>query len=156
MALNFDNWDSLNQYGWNPQYNPLSPASDQLAFFANQLSDTNGLNPLDNFLSLNNNFASVPATPTGNSIWSKLADPNGMGGMLLGAGKALTGLITGMQQYGIAKDTLKENKRQFQLNYDAQKSLTNAEMEDRARRRYQERPDLAQDPSSYMDRWGIK
>lgn len=99
------------------------------------------------------------------SAWQRLTgyvDPatdkqvTGWGGLALGGASFLTNAYLGMQQYGIAKDTLEQNKRQFKLNYDAQRSMTNSALEDRQRRRMQERPDLAMPVADYMAKWGIK
>ena len=60
---------------------------------------------------------------------------DGWGGMALGVGQAGLGAFLGMKQYGLAKQTLEQNKRQFQLNYDAQKQTTNTRLEDRQRAR---------------------
>ena len=40
-----------------------------------------------------------------------------------------------MQMYGIAKDTLENNKAQFAQNYAAQRTTTNNALEDRQRSR---------------------
>lgn len=57
-------------------------------------------------------------------------DP-GWGGMALGAASGLASAYMGMQQYGLARDTLNQHKAEYAANYDAQKRTTNASMEDR-------------------------
>ena len=57
-------------------------------------------------------------------------DP-GWGGMALGVGNGLASAYMGMQQYGLARDTLNQHKAEYAANYDAQKRTTNAAMEDR-------------------------
>ena len=57
-------------------------------------------------------------------------DP-GWGGMALGVGNGLASAYMGMQQYGLARDTLNQHKAEYAANYDAQKRTTNASMEDR-------------------------
>lgn len=80
----------------------------------------------------------------------------GWGGLALGAGQGLMNAFLGMQQYGLAKKTLEENKRQFQLNYDAQRTTTNAALEDRQRARLAANPSAYESLSSYMDKNRIK
>jgi hypothetical protein len=60
---------------------------------------------------------------------------NGWGGLALGAASGIANTFMGMKQYGMAKDALKENKRQFNLNYGAQRDTMNTRMEDRQRAR---------------------
>lgn len=94
-----------------------------------------------------------------NFLGKTLADGTkvqGWGGMALGAGQGLLNAFMGMQQYGLAKKTLEENKRQFQLNYDAQKTTTNAALEDRQRARLAANPGAYESLSSYMDKNRIK
>ena len=55
----------------------------------------------------------------------------GWGGMALGVGNGLASAYMGMQQYGLARDTLNQHKAEYAANYDAQKRTTNASMEDR-------------------------
>ena len=62
----------------------------------------------------------------------------GTSGNLAPAVSALTGLAgsyLGMKQYGLAKKTFRESKRQFQLNFDAQKQDYNTKLKDRQRAR---------------------
>lgn len=120
------------------------------------------------------NLAASTPTPASTGFLSQLGDwarssglvgsvdpktnirTDGWGALALGAGSALFNGFLGMKQYGIAKDTLEQNKRQFKLNYEAQRSMTNSALEDRQRRRMQERPDLAMPVADYMSKWGVK
>ncbi len=61
-----------------------------------------------------------------------------------------------MKQYNLAKDTLNENKRQFGLNWDAQKATVNSQLEDRQRARVASNPSAYQSVSAYMDQNRIK
>jgi hypothetical protein len=83
-------------------------------------------------------------------------DSPGWGGFALGAANTAANLFFGMQQYGLAKKTLAENKRQFQLNYDAQKQTTNSALEDRQRARVASNPGAYESVGSYMDRNKVK
>lgn len=79
------------------------------------------------------------------------------GGLALGAAQGLGSLFMGMKQYGLSKDILNENKRQYDQNYTAQRDLTNARLEDRQKAR------IAADPTAnyrsvaeYMSKYGVK
>lgn len=61
-----------------------------------------------------------------------------------------------MKQYGLAEDAFKENQRQFNINYAAQKSLTNSQLEDRQRARVASNPTGYQSVGDYMNQNGIK
>lgn len=80
----------------------------------------------------------------------------GWGGLALGAASGLFNGWLGMKQYGLAKDSLAEGKRQFGLNYDAQKATTNAALEDRQRARLASNSGAYQSLDSYMGQYGIK
>lgn len=73
-------------------------------------------------------------------------------GILQGLGSA----YMGMKQYGLAKDAFAENKRQFGLNYDAQRTTTNSALEDRQRARVASNTGAYESVGSYMDRNRIK
>ena len=82
----------------------------------------------------------------------------GWGSLALGSAKALGGLFMGMKQYGLAKKTFNENKRQFQLNWGANRDLTNAQLADRqAGRIAASGPDGRHaSVADYMAQYGIK
>lgn len=75
----------------------------------------------------------------------------GWGGLALGAASALGNSWMGMKQYGLAKDAFKESKRQFNINYEAQKKLTNSQLEDRQRARVASNPGAYQSVGDYMN-----
>jgi len=81
---------------------------------------------------------------------------NGWGGLALGAGQGLANAWMGMQQYGLAKDTLAENKRQFNANYGAQRDTLNTQMEDRQRARVASNAGAYESVGAYMDKNRIK
>lgn len=80
---------------------------------------------------------------------------NGWGGLALNTFTGLANTFLGMQQYGLAKDSLRENKRQFNLNFDAQRKLTNSRLEDRQRARVASNPGAYQSVGAYMEQNGI-
>lgn len=58
----------------------------------------------------------------------------------IGIAQAIMGGINGNRQLGLAEDNLKEGKRQFNLNYGAQRQTTNTQLEDRQRARVASNP----------------
>lgn len=79
----------------------------------------------------------------------------GYGGVGLNVAGGLANLFMGMQQYGLAKDTFNENKRQFELNYGAQKKMTNARLEDLAKSRVLRDPTKYGSAEDYMAKYGV-
>jgi len=55
----------------------------------------------------------------------------GWGGLALGAAQGLAGAYMGMKNYGLAKQSLAQGKEQFERNYAAQRTTTNAAMQAR-------------------------
>lgn len=86
----------------------------------------------------------------GGNWWDGATGPNGWGGLALGAAGGLASAFMGMKQFGLAKQTLAENKRQFQMNYDAQKQTTNTRLEDRQRARVASNSGAYQSVGDYM------
>lgn len=70
-------------------------------------------------------------TPLATTTNAQGIKTQGMFDMGLGAAQGLMGAYLGFQNLGVAKDTLAQNKRQFDLNFGAQKKLTNSRLEDR-------------------------
>lgn len=83
-------------------------------------------------------------------------DAPGWGGMAIGGAGALATAYLGMKQYGLAKDTLAENKKQFELNFGAQRNLTNASLEDRQRARVASNPGAYESVGDYMQKNGVR
>ncbi len=76
---------------------------------------------------------------------------------VIGGASALAQGFLGMQQYGLAKDTLQQQKDQFNANYNNQKTLTNAQLTDRQTARVAAgAPGAYQSVGSYMAQNGIK
>lgn len=80
----------------------------------------------------------------------------GWGGMALGAAQGLGNLYMGMQQYGLAKKALQQSKDQFEKNYAAQRTTTNASLEDRQRARVASNAGAYQSVGDYMNQHGIR
>ena len=75
----------------------------------------------------------------------------GWGGLALGGAQALGSLYMGMKQYGLAKETLANNKAQFERNFAAQRQTTNAALEDRQRARVASNSGAYQSVGDYMN-----
>ena len=123
-------------------------------------------NPLGTGMSvLPSNASFASAMPTGGSSFLdsffRSKDPTsglttgGWGEAGLGIASGLASAWMGMQQYGLAKDTLQANKDQFNKNYAAQKQTTNASLEDRQRARVASNPGAYQSVGTYMQQNGI-
>lgn len=104
-----------------------------------------------------NSGATNMSGPGANTNWYDGAlGPNGWGNLALGAAGGLASTFLGMKQYGLAKQTLQENKRQFDLNYAAQRQTTNTRLEDRQRARVASNANAYQSVGDYMATNGIK
>ena len=82
----------------------------------------------------------------------------GWGSAGLGIASGLANSYLGVKQFGLAKDALKEGKRQFDLNFNSQKRLTNARLEDRQNARIAATGDNGywESTPTYMNKNGIK
>lgn len=92
-------------------------------------------------------------------LGSKNADGSsvdGWGAPLLGTAQGLMGAFMGMKQYGLAKQSLAQGKEQFNKNYAAQRSTTNASLEDRQRARVASNASGYESVGDYMNKNGIK
>lgn len=79
----------------------------------------------------------------------------GAAGTAIGAASALMNGYLGFKQLSLAKDTLAQNKRQFDLNFGAQQKMTNSRLMDRQNARVAANSTAYQDTSSYMKQYGI-
>lgn len=121
-----------------------SPA--QQSFAPGSLEVLNGANP------------DSSGNPGGffSGLFSQQGEDRQMGASPLMQGmQTLTGLgnlYMGMKQYGLARDSFGESKRQYNQNYAAQRTLTNSRMEDRQRARVASNPGAYQSVGSYMQK----
>jgi hypothetical protein len=110
--------------------------------------------------------ASTPAASNWFSSWlnnsgvlgQKLADGTqiqGWGMPAIGVASGLANAYFGAQQLGIAKDSLEQQKKAFQLNFDAQKKTTNAALADRQNARVASNPGAYASTADYMKQYGI-
>lgn len=74
----------------------------------------------------------------------------------IGIGQAILGGINGNKQLKLAESAFKEGTRQFDLNYDAQRTSANTALEDRQRARVASNPGAYESVSSYLDKNRIK
>lgn len=102
--------------------------------------------------------ASTPSFMEGLTGYTKAdgTKVNGWGMPALGAANSLLNGWIGLEQLGVAKKSLKEQKRQFDMNWEAQKTSTNRQLADRQAQREAFNPGVAEDTASYMAKWGIK
>lgn len=141
-------------------------------FDTNQFSfglDTSGLNA-PSFLSANigaqNGGATINSQSSG-GIWDSLFSRSSMFGgkdaetgaitggwvsPLAQIGGALFAGIQGQKQLKLAEDQFKENKRQFNANFNAQRQTTNTQLEDRQRARVASNANAYESVDSYMKR----
>lgn len=85
-----------------------------------------------------------------NGLWGGTTENPSMGGAILNTGKTLWGAYAGMQQYGLAKSMLEENKANYAKQYAAQRQMTNANMYDRQVARNASSPGDANRPGAYQ------
>ncbi len=79
----------------------------------------------------------------------------GWGGLALTGLQGLGNSYMGMKQFGLAEDALKEQKRQFNVNFEAQRKMTNSQLADRQRARVVSNTGAYQSEAEYMKQWGI-
>lgn len=79
----------------------------------------------------------------------------GWGGMALQGIQGLGNSYMAMKQYGLAEDALKEQKRQFNTNFEAQRKMTNSQLSDRQRARVASNEGAYASEAEYMKKWGI-
>lgn len=130
-------------------YTPLQFPGPVAPTPAMPLPDATGY--LDNLYQYATTSIPTVGADSGTDWLEMLSDKNGLGGMALGGAQLLSSMYFGNKQLGLAEDQLKESKRQFDLNWGAQKKLTNARMEDRQRARVASNPNAYRSVSEYMD-----
>lgn len=81
---------------------------------------------------------------------------DGWGGMALGTATGLFNAYMGMKQYGLFKDQLQFQKDSFNKNYDAQRTATNTQLQDRQTARVASNPGAYQSVGDYMNQNRIK
>lgn len=74
----------------------------------------------------------------------------------LGIGQSIFGALQGRQAMNLARDQLNEGRRQFDLNYNAQRTSMNTELEDRQRARVASNPTAYESVDTYMNKNRIK
>lgn len=80
----------------------------------------------------------------------------GVGNLALNTFSGLSNAWLGYQQLQLAEDSLDENRRQFNLNFDAQAKSFNNQLEDRQRARVASNPGAYQSVGEVMDRYAVR
>lgn len=104
------------------------------------------------------NAGGVAAGAGGGNWWDGMVgtkDKPGWGNMAMGAAGGIFNAWNGMKMYGLAKDTLEQNKQQFAQNFGAQQKMTNARLEDRQAARVASNPGAYQSVGDYMKKNGV-
>lgn len=81
---------------------------------------------------------------------------NGWAMPALAFGNSLFNVWSGMEQLDLGKKQLRENKRQFELNFGNQASLTNTRLRDRQAARHAFDPSRYESPDTYMQKNAVK
>lgn len=167
------NWNMQNsafpEY-WGDQVAPVVPQPQPVAqqwdaLYGNLADFGKPNNGTTGYASLGGGIASpngggVPGASS--ATWFDNIDPKtglktqGMLNTGVGVASGLFNAWMGMKQYGLAKETLAQGKREFNLNYDAQRRTTNASLEDRQRARVASNPGGYQSVGGYMAKNGIQ
>lgn len=79
-------------------------------------------------------------------------DGPGWGGTALSAISGLGGAYMNMKNYGLQKDALNFSRDSFNKNYEAQKTTTNASLEDRQRARVASNANAYESVGDYMNK----
>lgn len=97
---------------------------------------------------------------SGNSMFGGTNDNGtqslGWAAPAIGIAQAVMGGINGNRQLGLYEDAQKESKRQFNLNYGAQRQTTNTQLEDRQRARVASNPSAYESVDSYLEKNRIR
>lgn len=80
----------------------------------------------------------------------------GWGGLALNAVSGIGSAWMGNEKLKLARDTLDQQKKEFDMNWGAQRSTTNASLEDRQRARIASNSGAYQSVGDYMNKYGIK
>lgn len=158
-GFNFSPYDfsSLMDYGKKIPINPLTGSPDYLESLRPEV--LKGID-LDNSVASNagSSFGGVGDWFNNSGFLGKSENgitTQGWGGAALGLAQGLGNAWMGMKQYGLAKDQLAQSKKQFELNFGAQKKITNSALEDRQRARVASNPGAYESVGEYMKKNGI-
>jgi hypothetical protein len=162
-GLSFNGMGQWGQMSAPAGVDLAAPLTSRYSFGAIDPTRTGG------FTGINTNGVQLSQLPMGaTSPTAKLSDPSiwdgfmqqkradgsttgGYGMAALGLAQGLGSLYLGMQQYQVAKDTLAANKANAERNFNAQRTTTNSQLEDRQRARVAANPGAYQSVSDYMD-----
>lgn len=154
------NWlkpKNVSGYTQTGGYSPSAPSGYDPDDFAGLLKKSNS----GKYGVTSNGSPSVVNDPSFLQSMIGFKDANGQqqagwGGLAFDVVSGIGSSYMGMQKLGLAKDTLKENKRQYNQNYQAQRDSINTQYEDRQRARVASNPGAYQSVGEYMDKNRIK
>ena len=143
---NYSNELALGGFGYSaPQTSPLAPTGVEDAAVATpgMFSGLSDFWKGDGFFGRNSLLGGTNEKGVTTKGWAPVA---------LGLGQAIFGGIQGQNALKLANSQFKEQKRQFDLNYGAQRQAINTELEDRQRARVASNPGAYESVSSYLDK----
>lgn len=140
--------------GWEMQQPGLMEGAGGYATSGGNTPPAGGdwMSSMNSWLKNSGMMSSTSQDPTTGAVTGN----QGWGAPVLGAANGLLSAFMGMKQYGLAKDSLAEGKRQFGLNYDAQRTTTNSQLMDRQRARVASNAGAYQSVGDYMSANSIK
>lgn len=159
----FDDYTGIGQYGMTGSNNGLGrslmgnmnwnqPAQDQLPGISQALAGGGLENAAGAFgnLTFNPNIGGDAGGLDLGSLWEGIGGFEGAMGLanLIGNGWMAN------RQLGFAKDAMRQNRKQFNMNYDAQQRMINGETRARQARRYAHDPSTMS-PEEYISKYGI-
>lgn len=139
----------MNNYGSSfSNFNYQSPVNN-----ADEIMNslTNWASPGQNLVSQTNSVGNATSPFWSWDSFLGTGTQNGWGVPALEAGQGLFNSWLGLKQYGLARDQFRENRRQFNQNFEAQRTLTNSRLEDRQRARVASNPTAYQSVGDYLD-----
>lgn len=140
-----EDYQNANLAGFQPSNQGVTGGANGIMdSFRNYLSNIGGQ---DSMFSGNSLFGGVNKNGTQSMGWATPA---------IGIGQAILGGINGSRQLSLAEDNFKEGKRQFNLNYGAQRQTTNTQLEDRQRARVASNPGAYESVDTYLEKNRIK
>ncbi len=148
QIANFSNPLRFNEENTNNGFDPTNLFGNQSTFDPLRSTNLGGINPGINTGGVNNGGSFLQG------FFGTRNNP-GFGSQVIGTAGGIANTFLALKQFGLLKDSLKQNKRQFNRQFEAQKQLTNAQIEDRARARFNVNPNNPR-PEDVLAERGIR